>query len=75
GGKYEQSIKNFLEEIEEMNFNRVRVTIYVYDDQLKTSTTKEDEGKYLLYEYVISIDDIQKAEIDSINLNQYKTVY
>ncbi|KFZ39337.1 MULTISPECIES: hypothetical protein [Thermoactinomyces] len=75
GGKYEQSIKNFLEEIEEMNFNRVRVTIYVYDDRLKTSTTKEDEGKYLLYEYVISIDDIQKAEIDSINLNQYKTVY
>ena len=74
-GEYEKRIKNFLKEIKDMNFNEVLISIYVYDDKMKTDPKIKDENKYLLYEYVISIDDIQKAEIDSIDLNQYKTVY
>jgi hypothetical protein len=58
-----------------MNFNEILINIYVYDDQLKTDSKNKDEGKYLLYRYKFSEKDIQKMDIDNIDINQYKMVY
>ncbi|MGA8941551.1 MAG: hypothetical protein WB502_02380 [Thermoactinomyces sp.] len=73
-GRYEEEIKQFLKEIKAMNFNDVLIVFFVYDDQLKTSSENEEEDNYLLYRYNISEDDIQKIDIDNLNLDQYKTV-
>jgi hypothetical protein len=71
GGQSEADIAKFLNELKKMNFNRVTMGIFVYNDQLKTAPKNADAGKYLLYRYNIS-GDIQK--IDITNLDQYKTV-
>ncbi|MGA8944185.1 MAG: hypothetical protein WB502_15935, partial [Thermoactinomyces sp.] len=73
-GRYEEEIKQFLKEIKAMNFNDFSVEIFVYKDQLKTASENEEEDNYLLYRYNISEDDIQKIDIDNLNLDQYKTV-
>lgn len=74
-GQHETAIRAFLKQIQEMNFNRVVITVYVYDDPLKSASKNVDEDNYLLYGYTISSDDIQKANIDSLDLSQYKTAY
>lgn len=73
-GQYEQGIKRFLKELRGMHFHEVVMEIFVSDDELKTVSEKAEENKYTLYRYNISIDDIQKIDIDHYNLDQYKTV-
>lgn len=73
-GQYETGIKDFLKEIKAMNFNRVLITIFVADDELKSASNNVEESDYTLYRYNIKIDDIQKMDINHLNLDQYKTV-
>jgi hypothetical protein len=73
-GQYEQGIKNFLKELKELNFNQIGVAVFVYGDKLKTAPEGTNDRDYILYRYNISIDDIQKIDIDHHNLDQYKTV-
>lgn len=71
GGQEKADIARFLNELKKMNFNDVTVTVFVYDDQLKSAPKSEDAGKYLLVRYNIS-GDIQT--IDPNHLEPYKTV-
>ena len=73
-GQYEQGIRSFLKEMRELNFNHIGMEIFVANDKLKTATDNEKENDYILYRYNISIDDIQKLDIDNLDLDQYKTV-
>jgi hypothetical protein len=73
-GQYEQGIKNFLKELKELNFNQIGVAVFVYGDKLKTAPEGTNDRDYILYRYNISIDNIQKIDIDHHNLDQYKTV-
>jgi hypothetical protein len=73
-GQYEQGIKNFLKELKELNFNEIGVAVFVFEDKLKTAPEGTNDRDYILYRYNISIDDIQKIDIDHHNLDQYKTV-
>lgn len=70
GGQYKEEISKFLSELKKMNFNEVTTTIFVYDDQLKTASAKEDSGKHLLVRYNIS-GDIQTMDLS--DLEKYKT--
>ncbi|MBA4601809.1 hypothetical protein [Thermoactinomyces mirandus] len=73
-GQYEEGIKEFLQEIKAMNFNSVSVTIFVADDELKSAPKNIEESNYTLYRYNVNIDDIQKVDINNLDLDQYKTV-
>ncbi|WP_143123656.1 hypothetical protein [Thermoactinomyces sp. DSM 45892] len=66
-----QEISSFLQSLKEMNFNKVIIVVYVYDNALKSASKKEDVGKYLLYRYNITPDDIQTIDVN--NLEPYKT--
>ncbi|MBA4496407.1 hypothetical protein ACFO25_00665 [Paenactinomyces guangxiensis] len=70
GGQEKEDITNFLHELKKMNFNKVTVTIFVYNDQLKSAPKSEDSGKYLLRRYNIS-GDIQTLDLK--DLDKYKT--
>ena len=72
--QYETGLKNFLVELKDTGFNRIIVTIFVADDELKSASEDVKESSYTLYRYNIVIDDIQKVDIDSLDLDQYKTV-
>lgn len=73
-GQYEQGIKNILKEMKQLNFNRVGVAIFVYEDKLKSAPEGTNDSDYILYRYNIYFDDIQKVDIDNHDLDQYKTV-
>ncbi len=73
-GQYEQGVRSFLQEIEKLGFNKVIIEIYVSDDKLKSIAEETKESEYTLYRYNIVIDDIQKVDIDSLDLDRYKTV-
>jgi hypothetical protein len=73
-GKYEKELRNFLKEIQLMNFNKFLMEVFVVDDELKSAPEDVKESSYTLYRYNIVIDDIQKVDIDSLDLDQYKTV-
>ena len=73
-GLYESGLKNFLKEAQSMNFNKVMMEVFVADDELKSAPEDVKESSYTLYRYNIVIDDIQKVDIDSLDLDQYKTV-
>ena len=57
-----------------MNFNKVMMEVFVADDELKSAPEDVKESSYTLYRYNIVIDDIQKVDIDNLDLDQYKTV-
>lgn len=71
GGQEKEGISRLLKELQKMNFNDVSVTIFVYDDKLKSSQKNEDADNHLLSRYNIS-GDIQTMDLN--NLDQYKTV-
>jgi hypothetical protein len=73
-GQYESGLKNFLKEAQSMNFNKVMMEVFVADDELKSAPEDVKESSYTLYRYNIVIDDIQKVDIDNLDLDQYKTV-
>jgi hypothetical protein len=73
-GQYEQGIKNYLKELKELNFYRVGGAVFVYGDKLKTAPKGANDSDYILYRYNITIDDLQKIDIDHHDLDQYKTV-
>ncbi|SFX46035.1 hypothetical protein SAMN04487866_10895 [Thermoactinomyces sp. DSM 45891] len=72
GGQAQVAVTKFLQELQRMYFNKVAVTIYIYDDQLKSTSKKEDPGNYMLLRYIITNDDIQKLNVN--DLEQFKTV-
>ena len=73
-GQYEKELRDFLKEIQSMNFNKFLMEVFVSADELKSASEDVKESSYTLYRYNIVIDDIQKVNIDSLDLDQYKTV-
>ncbi|KFZ39336.1 hypothetical protein AYX07_01040 [Thermoactinomyces sp. AS95] len=73
GGQTPENIKSFLKELRDMNFHEIGFEFHVYDDRLNADLAK-DENKYLLYRYNIHIPNIQKVNIENLDLDQYKTV-
>ncbi|WP_139179441.1 hypothetical protein [Lihuaxuella thermophila] len=71
GGREKEDIARFLNELKKMNFNKVSVTVFVLEDQLKSAPKDEDPGKYLLVRYNITGD---AQTIDPTHLDPYKTV-
>ncbi|MBA4601817.1 hypothetical protein [Thermoactinomyces mirandus] len=74
GGQYETGLRELLKEIQSMNFNKFLIEIFVADDKLKSAPKNIEESNYTLYRYNINIDDIQKVDINNLDLDQYKTV-
>ncbi|MGA8943147.1 MAG: hypothetical protein WB502_10580 [Thermoactinomyces sp.] len=74
GGQYEEGLRELLKELQAMNFNELLIEIFVADDDLKSAPKDAEESNYTLYRYNINIDDIQKVNINNLDLNQYKTV-
>lgn len=72
-GQYEQGVRSFYKRLK-LGFNNVIIEIYVSDDKLKSIAEETKESEYTLYRYNIVIDDIQKVDIDSLDLDRYKTV-
>lgn len=74
GGQYEEGLRELLKELQAMNFNELLIEIFVADDELKSAPKNVEESNYTLYRYNVNIDDIQKVDINNIDLDQYKTV-
>ncbi|MBA4601811.1 hypothetical protein [Thermoactinomyces mirandus] len=74
GGQYETGLRKFLKELQAMNFNELLIEIFVADDELKSAPKNIEESNYTLYRYNVNIDDIQKVDINNLDLDQYKTV-
>lgn len=70
-GQVETGITQLLQDLKQMNFNKVIITIFVYDDQLKSDPDNQKPQDQLLTRYNIS-GDIQQMNIT--NLESYKTV-
>lgn len=70
-GKVESAIFQLLQDLKKMNFIKVIVTIFVYDDELKSTPNHENPLNQLRLRYNIN-GNLQQMDIQ--HLDSYKTV-